>query len=1747
MSDPEQIIPLKDPSPRKSRRVLKRTMTTLAVGLGAGIAGGSWRILGFVQHELSPLIAKEVSGTLNRPFRLGDVKQVSFNSLEFGPSQIPPHPYPQGKPGTDQDSATVKAVRVNFDPVRVLMTRTLNLEITLVEPKAYINQTENGQWLESQITLKDEEEWLKTQLDRVKIEQGQVTLAPFQAEARRVENLNGAITLKNKTDKINLNITGDLDSGGQTQLQGQWLQPSQNLTLQAKMKKLELAPLLRFVPSNFPLTLYSGQLDGAFKVAYQPQKPLQVQAKAEIKNGNVQLKDPAVQVAAQQINTDLKISYTPNQLPIISGKVKVQDSKAKIPEDLVLKTGRSRFLQVQKVNGSVDFLEKSKRVRYDFAGDLLAGGRFQVEGVTAFNLSETNVVLRANAVPASLMDRAYQFPIQVDKGTVNTNLLIRLRQDELPFLKGWAQLRNVNASMAQMPQAFSRANGDIQIEGLTANLNQVRAFYGQVPLVARGRIDPDRGYDLSVQVQPTDLSTALKTLQVESLPIPLAGRVEVPNLRVTGGITTPVLTGTVQTRGKTTLDRVPFRTIAADFRLGLPDLEIQNILIEPTDGGQVTGSASYRITPGSEILATLQATGIPGDAIAQRYGASSALKIGAIAAQVKVTGQPTAPVTLVGFQAPQAIYATQGQLVVSPGEARLRNVVSQVAGGTVLTEGLLREGQLTAQVQPRGLVLKTFSPDLRGMLSGSFAIAAPLANLSAQTLRANGNLRFSEGLSLIDAPIDSAIAWNGQQIVLREASAPGFNARGLIGTDLDHPAGPRLTVLDLAFALQKFPLSALTALGPTKVELGGTTDLTGQVSGTVTSPRLNASLALNQLAVAQVPFESRLAGQLTYNPQGVDLNLVGNRDRIQVNLASDFLPNRFLVRRDDAIAQGQRRGDTLMANFAQFPIQILNLRPAQDFGLGPIAGIANGNVNANLKTYASTGNFSVQQPRLGTLVGDRVTGQFQYRPGVAQLIGTELHKRESRYRLDATVNLDEDPDVIGSLSIAQGQIGDVLYLAQGFGGNSPAEFGSAKDLELAAVGEPDAPIFVQLQRLAEVKRILALEAEKRQQAPPSLADLTGTFNGQIALRGSAKQGVQGNFDLLGTDFQWGDYGLETAVVKGSLLKGGVNFAPLRLASGNRVAQYTGSLALDQQSGQLVLSQVPIDALNDWATLSVPITGQVNSVVNIGGSLTAPTVQGDLNLVQGQVNNTIIQEAKANFSYEEARFRVEGLARFDNPEPVTLSANIPYALPFGPQDYGNDQIAVDVKVKDQGLGLLSLFTDQVAWLDGKGLVDLKIRGTLTQPVVNGLIALQDATLTTPSIENPVTAVNGSIQFDQNLVQIPQLVGTYEPGNIRVTGSLPITNSNYGNDGNDAENKNLQVDLNDLDLKLKNLYKGGITGTLLVNGSVLQPRIGGKVLVQQGKVVLTDVAAAGNGASTSALVSRAGSASLADNSSPITFDRLQVTLGDRVRISQPPVLSFIAAGDLTVNGDLNNPRPEGKIHFQKGTINLFTSRFRIDPSRDNVAIFDPRNGLDPYLDIGMRSSVVEAVQGRTNELSEFATVSASSLGRVESVRVYAKVDGLASQLQTNFSDVVDISSDPRRSQQEIIGLLGGGVTESLQEGEFQTAALNVASSALLGNVQDLVNDALGSRVTVNAFPVLLPIDDANTSDASVLSFGAEVNYDVTDRFSVSALQILTGATQPTLFNLKYQLSNALRARASIGNNGDAVGLLEYRIRF
>lgn len=1423
--------------------------------------------------------------------------------------------------------------------------------------------------------------------------------------------------------------------------------------------------------------------------------------------------------------------------------------------------GKRSPVELENLNGKLNLFDKNKRLVYDLQARSRTNGNVSILGETQLPAQETNLQIQAENFLLPEVDRLLNLPFDLRQGRGGGNLRVELRPNlKTPPLFGTAQFTNTVMAIPGVPQPFTKAQGTLQFQNNRIRLDEVVGSYGKATAQVKGAIDLDKGFNLAANVKSITLPDVLETLALEA-PVPVAGTVQLA-LKVTGPIQKPVLLGVAQSLRPGAIDKVALNRYRAAFKLdtAASDIVLQGIQAQPASGGQVTGSgridlakkdADGKVRP--EVALGFVALNVPADAIAAAYnqGNPPGVAIGLVNAQAQISGPADRITTLIRWQAPQAQYPGAGEIQIANGLVNLRNTTLAVEGGTVAAEATanLGTGRWQGLATIARVPLNRFSQELRGIFNGKFTASGSLAALSPAGIRAEGTAFLSQGVSLIDRPLTAQVRWNGQQLLIDEATAPGFSADGAIAVNLEGTPGIRGFDLNVNLAdynLQSFPVAV-----PSSVQYSGLADFRGKITGTPTAPNVNGNLALKRFILNGVAFDPVLQGPVQYG-RGAQLDLRGQQDRIAVALDSQLQPLGFEIRRGDAIATGRTQGDILQTEIRNFPLALARI-PGLTAQFAP-TGTLSGDVAINLNQLTAAGNIVIDRPGLGAYRGDRFTGRISYADGVATLSNGMLQRGDTILQFTAGANLlTADPQFKSKITIAQGKLQDVLEALQVFELGDfakilePPAYGSAADLATAPVNTANVPILDQLRRLSEIEKLQALDQTAESAQPlPDLADLTGTFTGDIDVSGSLRSGINAAFNIRGADFQWGRFAAKDVVAIGSFKNGELSLLPLRLQNGDELVAFSGQLLGPNQSGQLRIENFPLATLTQTIDLPIAIDGLLNATATISGSFNNPRAIGNYRLANGELNGTAVQAARGNFTYSNARLDFSNTLAIAENQPLSIVGSVPYQLPFGVVPPDNDQIKLDINVRDEGLALLNVFTNQVAWLEGKGAVSLQVRGTLNAPIATGFVEVNDAKLQARALPEPLTNVSGLARFDQDRIRVERFTGKFSQGEVVAMGVLPL-NTRLRRTDPDRENP-LNVKLDKIGLNLKGLYDGAVDGLVTVGGTALAPVLGGEIVLSRGRVLLNEAAGAANGG-------EGGGATTPPTDqaegTPVEFDDLKLTLGDRIVLTSDPLIRFVASGDLVINGTLDQPLPAGTISLRSGQVNLFTTQFSLERGYPQTAIFEPERGLDPVLDVRLIALVPEVTSRRQPTVlspSEILDVPApaSSLGSVRTVRVRAQVEGPASRLAENLA----LTSSPPRSEEEIVALIGGGFVDTLGRGDTLLGLANIAGSAFLTNIQGAIGNALGLS-EFRLFPTTTSSeasrDSAGDGDGgSTLGLAAEAAVDITPAISVSVLKILTN-NQPAQFGLRYRINDYLLIRSSTDLSGDTRAAIEYEARF
>ncbi|BAY40924.1 hypothetical protein NIES2111_53140 [Nostoc sp. NIES-2111] len=1444
-------------------------------------------------------------------------------------------------------------------------------------------------------------------------------------------------------------------------------------------------------------------------------------------------------------------------------------------------------------------------IRTQGAGVQIGGGTIAVSNIQlqdkafAAKLVANNVRLSRilkNALPALANPIAGTFQVAGNRENFSLKTLQALGDARLSVGKG-----NISASNIQLANGVYQAqvqanNVPVQrlatlprqfqgnLTGKFAVTGSTESFSPQsIQATGQGRLDVGSGTITAANIQ---LANGLYQAQLQADNVPVQRLAAVPpkfQSNLTGqfnvaGSTASFSPKTIQASGQGRLDIGNGTITATNIQLANGNYQAQvqasNVPVQrlatvpPKLQGNLTGQLDLAGSATSFSIQSIQGTGQGRLDIGSGTITATNIQLanGNYQAQVQANNVPVQRLATVP---PQLQGNLTGQLNVAGSltsfnpqsiQARGQGQLNIAGGGVINASNIqLAKGSYQAVVAAAGVQLNQFNQRLRGLFGGQLQLAGNLGSTRLADVRAAGQVQLSQGLPGVERPLNAAIAWNGERLTIQQATAPGLSVNGDILANANKPGIPTITALNLNVQAQDFNLQQLPLNFPNQVAVAGRVDFNGQVTGRLPVPNINGQFLLKDLVVENIAFEPLLTGYIQSAPgQGLNFNLAGKSDRLALNLDSNNRPQSFLVQWREALASGQVRGDDWAVKVANFPLQILNLSPPPNLRLGSskIAGVATGNLQFNQRTFASTGNIAIANPEVGRLKGNSLAAQFRYGNGTTTITNSEFTKGKSRYALVGNFGqTPQGPRIQGKLNVSQGQVQDVLTVAQIFdlqdfqrNGAEP-NYGSASDLITYPQGLPNQPLYDQINRLSEINALNEKrEQERNASAIPNLADLRGTFNAEVAVDNTTANGLAVQFNLNGQNFTWGKeeeqnrfYRAENIIAEGSFANGVLQLRPVRIElQNNSLLAFTGNIGGNEQSGQLRINNFPIELLNNFVNLPIGVTGNLSGSAALAGSIANPQAKGEWQITDGTLNQKPIESAVASFSYSNARLNFGSTVAIAGPQPVNITGSIPYQLPFASVPPESENIRLDVKVENEGLALLNLLSNQVAFEAGQGEVDLTVRGTRQQPEVNGIATVKDATFSAQALPEKVKGVTGKVLFNFDQVLVESLQGRFSRGQVQAAGEIPIFNSDRV-----AVNNPLTVNLDQLKLNLKGLYQGGASGNIQITGSALNPKIGGKVNLYDGQVLLAESSDNQPANTTSGiyLTKFNKQNSNTDTKANTSFSNLELELGNNVQITRPPLLSFTAKGSLRVNGSFADPIPVGTIQLTKGGVNLFTTQFNLARGYEHTATFRANQPRDPDLDIQLLAKVLEVIP--SNDLNRNNAV---GLGALETVRVEANIKGPASRL----NETLELRSSPARSQTELVALLGGGFVDTQGRGDSTLGLINIAGSAVFGNFQSAFNqigNAFGLS-ELRIFPTVISDnpDASNNSgrNGSSIELAAEAGIDISNKLSISSIKILT-ANDPFQWGINYRINDKFRVRASTNLEDDSRAVVEFQSRF
>ncbi len=314
--------------------------------------------------------------------------------------------------------------------------------------------------------------------------------------------------------------------------------------------------------------------------------------------------------------------------------------------------------------------------------------------------------------------------------------------------------------------------------------------------------------------------------------------------------------------------------------------------------------------------------------------------------------------------------------------------------------------------------------------------------------------------------------------------------------------------------------------------------------------------------------------------------------------------------------------------------------------------------------------------------------------------------------------------------------------------------------------------------------------------------------------------------------------------------------------------------------------------------------------------------------------------------------------------------------------------------------------------GDSKIDVRIAGTVSEPLISGSIAVQHAGMSVIDLPVGFGDVNGTLAFNQDRLELENVTGRMGGGHVKLGGFIT-----YG------RTIGFNVSADGTDIRFR--YSGiSVTSdqSLRLTGTTESAQLAGNVTVTRFAQIPS--------ADLQALVASAGApASIPNPKSPLNNLHLEVRILSTPELTVQTSLAKLSGDvDLRLRGTAARPVLLGRINIAEGDIKLAGTKYHLE--RGDITFIDPVR-IDPVLD-------VEATT------------------RVRDYDITIGLHGTIERLNTTYR------SDPPLSSDDIISLLAFGKTQSENAmGSTTSPGLGAGAGGVL--LSSALNSTLNKRVS------------------------------------------------------------------------------------
>jgi translocation and assembly module TamB len=390
------------------------------------------------------------------------------------------------------------------------------------------------------------------------------------------------------------------------------------------------------------------------------------------------------------------------------------------------------------------------------------------------------------------------------------------------------------------------------------------------------------------------------------------------------------------------------------------------------------------------------------------------------------------------------------------------------------------------------------------------------------------------------------------------------------------------------------------------------------------------------------------------------------------------------------------------------------------------------------------------------------------------------------------------------------------------------------------------------------------------------------------------------------------------------------------------------------------------------------------------------------LTDGQIaiHGPVSKTEELRGSAQLSKLQVSSIPAARSTKPVTLVNQGPISASFDHQIVRIDnahltgpqtdlQAKGTVSLKDQSMDLTLSANANLALLQdfdrdftssGSVVMATAVRGTFTNPLLNGKMELKNGSVNYADLPNGISNANGVILLNGNTASVRNLTAESGGGTLALNGFATLSGNNprFG----------LRTNASSVRVRVQQGASIVADGAISLSGTKDGSQLSGTATINRiAYAPQTDVGS---------MLTRAAPPIQAPSTPSPLLDNMKLDIrvrtSDALSVQTALAESLQAQADLHIRGTASHPGVLGRVNITEGTMTFFSSKYTVNSG--TIAFYNPVR-IEPILDINLQTNA-------------------------KGVDVTLRVTGPIDNMKLSYS------SDPPLQFQEIVSLLAGGKT-------------------------------------------------------------------------------------------------------------------------